>query len=130
MIPQFFKNLLVIYYFSGGEAVVSTVIGGVGGDVTNPIDGTAAVAMLPEPYSVAVAPDGSIVFTERHICLRKYTPGVGVAYFSGDCFNTGIVSGSPTTTKFSFIYDMVFDSKGNLYVTDQTYIRKIDSTGK
>src|SRR5215472_19340582 len=60
--------------------------------------------------------------------IRKITPTGDVSTFAGRD-SAGYKDGQPDVALFSFIDDMVMDSQGNIYVSDNNRIRKVSTTG-
>lgn len=103
------------------KGTITTVAGGAGQFEGNSGDeGPARQAMLSFPFGVAVAPDGTIVFTDTgNHRLRTVTPdgkvyalaGTGRWGFSGD--------GMPASdAEFDGPEGLALDSKGDLFIAD------------
>jgi streptogramin lyase len=112
--------------------VITTIAGtgssGLGGD-----GGPATQAELDEPRTLAVAPDGSIYFTEpKANKVRKIDPdgiittfaGTGKAGFSGD-------GGPADKAQLNFNRGVNVDGAGTVWIADSLNqrIRKVDASG-
>jgi sugar lactone lactonase YvrE len=103
------------------KGTITTVAGGAGEFEGNSGDeGSAKLARLSFPFDVAVAPNGTVVFTDTgNHRLRAVTPdgtihalaGTGRWGFSGD-------GGPAQQAEFDGPEGLVLDSKGNLFITD------------
>jgi uncharacterized protein (TIGR03437 family) len=119
-------------------AGVITTVAGTGG-TSRSGDGGPATAADSLPVWFALAPDGSIYFTDDfderfngHKRVRRVAPngvittvaGTGVAGFSGD-------GGPATQAQFRSVSGVAVDSGGNIYVSDAigARIRRIDPSG-
>jgi sugar lactone lactonase YvrE len=94
------------------------------------VDGPAAAAKLNSPGGIAVAPDGTVYFTQwytRH--LRKITPTGQVVTVAGSG-TPGAVDGLGSAAAFANPRQIALDAAGNLYVLDgETTVRKVTPAG-
>lgn len=94
--------------------------------------GDATSLTLDQPIDVAVAPDGSIYFTEfsRHV-VRKVTPAGVLTTFAGTAGQSGSTNATGAAARFNLPHGITVDQAGNLYVVDHGnhLIRKITPAG-
>lgn len=94
-------------------------------------DGVLGNAMFFHPTGFAVDANGSIYVADAdNNCIRKITSGT-VSTFAGNPSKAGFADGTGSSALFSTPFDLAFDSKGNLFVTDanNAAIRKITAAG-
>ncbi|MEX2300920.1 MAG: hypothetical protein WD733_08290 [Bryobacterales bacterium] len=94
--------------------------------------GPATEASFKEPQSILLAPDGSMYVSDRlNNVVRKIDPegivervaGTGEFGVSGD-------GGRATNAQLAFPADLVMDSRGDLYIADQSNrVRVVDRSG-
>ncbi len=112
---------------------IITTIAGTGETGVTGNGGPATAAKLSEPRTLAVAPDGSIYFTEpKENLVRKIDPagiitafaGTGKAGFSGD-------GGPATRAQLNFNRGVNVDGAGIVWIPDSLNqrIRKVDANG-
>jgi sugar lactone lactonase YvrE len=112
---------------------IITTIAGTGDAGVTGNGGPAAAAELSEPRTLAVAPDGSIYFTEpKENIVRRIDPngvmslvaGTGKAGFSGD-------GGPATKAQLNFNRGVNVDGAGTVWIADSLNqrIRKVDAQG-
>ena len=112
---------------------IITTIAGTGETGVTGNGGPATAARLSEPRTLAVAPDGSIYFTEpKENLVRKIDPngiidvfaGTGKAGFSGD-------GGPATKAELNFNRGVNVDGAGTVWIADSLNqrIRKVDANG-
>ena len=109
---------------------VSTLAGSVGNTGTTDSTGTTAKFNTP----AGIATDGTSLFIadSGNHTIRKVDIATGVVTtFAGTAGSSGSADGTGTAAKFNTPTGLTMDSSGNLYVTDQWYlkIRKITSAG-
>ena len=116
-----------------GQTGIITTIAGTGETGVTGNGGPATEAQLSEPRTLAVAPDGSIYFTEpKENIVRKIDPtgimslvaGTGKAGFSGD-------GGPATKAQLNFNRGVNVDGAGTIWIADSLNqrIRKVDAQG-
>jgi sugar lactone lactonase YvrE len=116
-----------------GQTGIITTIAGSGDPGVTGNGGPATAAKLSEPRTLAVAPDGSILFTEpKENIVRKIDPtgvitlfaGTGKAGFSGD-------GGPATKAELNFNRGVNVDGAGVVWIPDSLNqrIRKVDAQG-
>jgi trimeric autotransporter adhesin len=112
--------------------IISTVAGngnsGYSGD-----GGTATLAKLDYPYSVAVDSSGNLHIADTfNSCIRKVTAGGIINTVAGNR-NSGYSGDGSTATlaKIDYPYSVAVDSSGNLYIADtgNNRIRKVTVGG-
>jgi streptogramin lyase len=112
---------------------VITTIAGTGETGLTGNGGPATAAKLSEPRTLAVAPDGSIFFTEpKENIVRRIDPtgvitlfaGTGKAGFSGD-------GGPASKAQLNFNRGVNVDGAGTVWIADSLNqrIRKVDAQG-
>ena len=112
------------------SGTITTVVGtGTGGYLGD--DGVATSAQLYNPTSVAVGAAGILYIADSsNRRIRKVNAagtittvaGNGTDGFSGD-------GGAATSAQLSSLSSVIVDVAGNLYITDGSRIRKIDTSG-
>jgi sugar lactone lactonase YvrE len=114
----------------GKDGIITTVAGsGVedGGDG----DGPATDAFFRYPEDVAVGPDGSLYIADQdNARIRRVTPqgristiaGTGIRGYSGD-------GGPATKAQINGAGRIVVDAQGDVYFSDDSRIRRIDTHG-
>ena len=92
-------------------------------------DGQRTSAKFNAPCGIAVDNAGNIYVADRgNIRIRKIDSTGNVTTFAGDG-TKGFADGQRTSAKFDNILGIAADNAGNLYATDASRIRKIDSRG-
>jgi streptogramin lyase len=111
------------------SGVVSTLAGasaGLGGYA----DGSGNVVQFQYPIGVAVDNKENVfVADSNNKVIRKITADGKVTTFAGSPGEDGMVDGEAKSARFHFPFDVALDRKGNLYVTDNSAVRKIDMHG-
>jgi hypothetical protein len=137
----FDRNWNLIIADSGNDRIrrvdvntgIITTIAGTGVTGESGDGGPAVRARLTEPRTLALAPDGSIIFTEPPVNrVRRISPdgiistvaGTGKAGFSGD-------GGPATRAELNFERGANVDGAGNVWIADSLNqrIRKVDTNG-
>ncbi len=105
--------------------VTSTFAGGVGGFA----DGAGSSASFNYPTGVTVDALGYVYVADfvNHK-IRKISPAGVVSTLAGSG-TAGSVDGNGSTAKFYHLGGIAIDASGNVYVTDDSRIRKISSAG-
>jgi sugar lactone lactonase YvrE len=120
------SNNLIRKITRGG--VVSTLAGSfsLGGFA----DGNGKAAQFHDPHGVAVDTSGDVFVADagNHI-IRKIASDGQVTTFAGSAGQQGMVDGEAKSARFAFPRDVALDREGNLYVADNSTLRKIDSHG-
>ena len=92
-------------------------------------DGKDTQAEFHFPGGIVIDRQGNLFVADReNFRIRKITPGGEVSTFSGSGLKNEI-DGSATEAGFIKLSDLVIDSDGNLYATDEHRIRKITPQG-
>ncbi len=108
-----------------------TTIAGMAGEPGS-ADGAGASARFGFPTSVAVDPAGNIFVVDTvslGATIRKISPAGIVTTIAGSASERGSVDGVAGAALFMGPYGIVADSAGNLYVTDNSTIRRITPQG-
>ncbi len=105
--------------------VVTTVGGTAGSGGYN--DGSRSRGLFASPTGVAVGSDGIYVADFSNHAIRKILSDGSVMTLAGNGGLEGSANGRGTDARFYYPFNLVFDSKGNLFVTDSENhtIRKI-----
>jgi uncharacterized protein (TIGR03437 family) len=119
-----------IYRIDANSGTVTTIAGvGMlgGGSPAQGDGGPATQAVLIQPSSITVDPSGNVYFVEQY-WLRRIDGKSGIiTTIAPNRANARSGDGGPySKAAFVNITALATDSKGNLYVADQFYIRKID----
>jgi sugar lactone lactonase YvrE len=111
--------------------VTSTVAGTL--KVAGYKDGPAAQAEFGYISALAVARDGTLYLADNGGCsIRAISPEGQVSTLAGPTENAGsggIVDGTGAAARFQSPFGIVLDDAGNLYVADQTAVRKVTPAG-
>jgi sugar lactone lactonase YvrE len=112
------------------QGVVTTLAGTANGVGTQ--DGTGSAARFNFPAGITIDPNGNmfVADTNNHT-IRKITPGGVVTTFAGLGGVAGDQDGTGSQARFDSPWDVVSDSRGNLYVADtfNNKIRMIEPSG-
>jgi len=93
-------------------------------------DGTGSAAQFSLPFGVAVDNKGNVFVADKgNMIIRKITSDRKVTTFAGSVGEQGRVDGEAKSARFAFPWDLALDREGNLYVTDGSALRKIDTHG-
>src|SRR6266700_505409 len=91
-------------------------------------DGIAGVAQFKFPNGITIDKQGNVYVADAgNFCIRKITPAGTVSTLTGG--TRGTADGMGNAAQFGILDDIVADSTGNLYVTDEQRIRKITPQG-
>jgi len=110
--------------------VVTTVAGTIGH--TGFADGTGTAATFYFPSGIGVDGSGNLYVADQgNSTIRKITSGGVVTTYLGGSRLYGFVDGTGTAAQFDEPYDVVSDSSGNLYISDEdnNTIRKATPSG-
>jgi trimeric autotransporter adhesin len=128
-----FTLLFILAFFTfqclAQAQIITTVAGGGTGGLGDGAHATAAELNAPTGVAVDVAGNFYICERDAHR-VRKVTPdgtittiaGTGTAGYSGD-------GGPATIAELRFPYCITIDLSGNIYIGDQSTVRKINATG-
>src|SRR6266513_209489 len=110
------------------DAVVSTLAGSPG--QFGAVDGDGNAAQFNNPTGVAVDKNGNVFVADSvNKVIRKITKDREVTTFAGSGGGAGTNDGDTKSARFAFPSDVALDREGNLYVTVNLAIRKIDTDG-
>ncbi|MCR8561679.1 VCBS repeat-containing protein [Mucilaginibacter sp. BJC16-A38] len=102
----------------------------VGSGAAATVDGQYQTASFNVPIDLVMDAAGNMYVAEQTgSCIRKITPN-GVVITLAGSGQYGHVDGTGTAAQFTFLNGITIDASGNLYVTDDAYIRKITPDGK
>jgi sugar lactone lactonase YvrE len=120
------SNDLIRKITPGG--VVSTLAGSPG--IAGYADGNGNAAQFNNPTGLAVDKNGNVFVADSvNKVIRKITKDREVTTFAGSGGGAGTNDGDTKSARFAFPSDVALDREGNLYVTDNSAIRKIDTHG-
>jgi len=120
------SNNLIRKITPGG--VVSTLAGAPG--ISGYADGNGNAAQFNNPTGVAVDKNGNVFVADSvNKVIRKITKDREVTTFAGSGGGAGTNDGDTKSARFASPSDVALDREGNLYVTDNLAIRKIDTDG-
>jgi len=94
-------------------------------------DGAAGGAQFDSPLGIAVATNGDVFVADSgNHCIRRISGGV-VSTFAGSPQIWGSADGTGTNAQFNGPVGLVFDARGNLFVSDANNdtIRKVTTNG-
>lgn len=98
-----------------------------GSTQTGSVDGTGNTARFNSLGGIVVdGSDNLYVADFRNNTVRKITPAGVVTTIAGVAGVAGHVDGAGEVAKFNRLTEIAIDSKGDLFVNDNTYIRKIE----
>ncbi len=94
------------------------------------VDGDTSVAEFLNPNSILFDKQGNMYVADNgNYCIRKITPAGMVSRFTGTG-TQGMADGAAGAAQFHYIYDMVIDKDGNLFLSDGDRIRKVTPQGQ
>lgn len=119
-------------YISDGSAirllrngVLSVYAGGTRGYA----NGTLSTAQFNNPNGLTFDADGNLYVGDENACIRKITPAGVVSLLAGQPGALGTANGKGSAATFTNITSLVADRQGNLYVADNTLIRRVTPDG-
>jgi sugar lactone lactonase YvrE len=93
------------------------------------VNGDTSVAKFLNPNAILFDKQGNMYVADNgNYCIRKITPVGAVSRFTGTG-TSGTTDGAPGIAQFQYIYDMVIDKDGNLFIDDGARIRKVTPDG-
>ena len=92
-------------------------------------NGTLSTAQFNNPNGLAFDADGNLYVADENACIRKITPAGVVSLLAGQPGVPGIADGKGSAATFRSPTGLVADKQGNLYVADNTLIRRITPDG-
>ncbi len=114
----------------GNAQIISTVAGnglsGSGGD-----GGPATAASFLHPSKVVVDAVGNMYISDNMgSVVRKVNTSGEISTFAGTgVFGTSVLSGPATAVPLAKPAGMAFDAAGNLFIADQSMVRKVSTSG-
>jgi sugar lactone lactonase YvrE len=110
------------------SGVVSTLAGSPG--ISGYADGKGNAAQFNNPTGVAVDKNGNVFVADSvNKVVRKITSDREVTTLAGSGGGAGTTDGDAKSARFASPSDVALDREGNLYVTDNSTIRRIDTHG-
>ncbi len=99
--------------------------------LTGSIDGTGSAARFGYLYGLLIDSSGSNLYVPDNNTIRKITTSGGVVKtLAGSAGVYGSTDGTGSAARFGYLYGGLIDSSGsNLYVPDNSTIRKITTSG-
>ena len=92
-------------------------------------NGTLSTAQFNNPNGLTFDAEGNLYVGDENACIRKITPAGVVSLLAGQPGVTGTADGKGTAATFRNINSLVADRQGNLYVADNTLIRRVAPDG-
>jgi sugar lactone lactonase YvrE len=112
------------------EYVYTITVSTIAGSTQGFEDGASTSAKFDSPVATVIDQNGNILVADRfNHRIRKISPAGQVSTFAGTGVS-GSLDGDLSTAQFSGPNYMVYDSEGNLYVSELTRIRKITPLGQ
>jgi len=121
-------NLFVTDINSVRKITPTGVVTTFAGDVQpGSVDGTGDTARFKSLGGIVIdGSDNLYVADSGNYLIRRITPNGVVTTVAGTAGISGHADGAGNVAKFNFASRLAIDAKGNLYVNDATYIRKIE----
>jgi sugar lactone lactonase YvrE len=108
--------------------VVTTLAGLAGKDGTT--DGSTSAARFFFPSGVAIDSAGNVYVSDLlNYTIRKVTAAGVVTTLAGDARSDGSADGAGVAARFFYPSGVSVDSASNVYVADESTIRKVTATG-
>ena len=107
------------------DGSVTTIAGQAG--QSGAVDGTGSAARFNLVDNITLAPDGNLYVTDG-LKVRSVTPAGVVSTYAGSG-GLGRVDGPAASATFSSMNGMAAAANGDLYVTDNGYVRRIARNG-
>ncbi|QDK82834.1 hypothetical protein EXU85_31205 [Spirosoma sp. KCTC 42546] len=92
-------------------------------------NGTLSATQFSNPDALAFDTDGNLYVGDANACVRKITPAGVVSLLAGQPGVLGTADGKGSAATFRNITSLVADKQGNLYVADNTLIRRVTPDG-
>ena len=92
------------------------------------VDGVGSAAQIGNGGAMAIAPNG-IIYVSSYSCVKRID-ATGTVTFAGDnnVFGQGSVDGPPATARFNAAFGLAVAPNGDVMVSDNQAIRRIDAT--
>jgi hypothetical protein len=108
--------------------VVTTLAGSAG--VLGSSDGSGAVASFANPLGVAADRSGNVYVADSdNYTVRKISPAGVVTTLAGLAGTPGNTDGPAAAARFNYPQWVAVDTSGNVYVVDDSVVRKISAAG-
>ena len=109
---------------------VASTFAGKGG-VYGSADGTGSAARFYGPQGIAIDSSGNIFVSDSgNSIIRKITTSGVVSTLAGLAGNSESTDGIGTSARFKYPSGLTIDSSGNLFVSDENKIRKIEISSR
>lgn len=96
---------------------------------TGTLDGVGAEARYPAGSLGIVSDTAGNVYSIEGTVIRKTSPAGAVSVYAGQREDGRIVDGPLANARFASLKAIAIDSSGNLYVADESSVRKITTSG-
>ena len=109
-------------------AAMVTTLAGL--NISGSADRTGPAAQFSFPYGVATDSSRNVYVADKNnYTIRKITPTGVVSTFAGTAGSSGSADGTGSAARFVSPAGVAIDSSGNVYVADESTIRKITPAG-
>ncbi|MCI9846106.1 T9SS type A sorting domain-containing protein [Flavobacterium pectinovorum] len=123
------KNYLLLFVLFCINSIQAQDVTTLAGSTSGFADGTGTAAQFKNPVGVCTDSNGNIFVADSdNYMIRKITPAGVVTTFAGST-NSGYTDATGTAAKFSLVYGICIDKNDNIFVSDNTKIRKITPAG-
>ncbi len=105
-----------------------TLVSGLVQSIHAPLDGVGSVAQLAAPRSVISGSAGALWFIDRY-AVRKVDSASAATVLAGSPNDFGALDGDAATARFNSLLGIARNSVGDVFVTANQAIRRIDTAG-